>query len=92
MMRTNVTGLINMTQAVLPIFKRRPDGGAGDIINVGSIAGKYSKRSGRISRLTDRKNVNRSGTLRWGLHLLCDKGSGQEFLSQLEKGAYCDTG
>jgi len=36
---TNVTGLINMTQAVLPIFQNRPDGGQGDIINVGSIAG-----------------------------------------------------
>lgn len=35
MMQTNVTGLINMTQAVLPIFKKRADGGAGDIINVG---------------------------------------------------------
>ena len=36
---TNVTGLINMTQAILPIFQGRPDGGQGDIINVGSIAG-----------------------------------------------------
>ena len=33
-------GLIAMTQAILPIFKARgADGGAGDIINVGSIAG-----------------------------------------------------
>jgi NAD(P)-dependent dehydrogenase (short-subunit alcohol dehydrogenase family) len=40
MFSTNVTGLINMTQAIMPIFKKRPDGGAGDIINVGSIAGK----------------------------------------------------
>ncbi|KAM5353256.1 hypothetical protein ACJZ2D_016845 [Fusarium nematophilum] len=40
MFQTNVTGLINMTQAVLPIFKARGSkGGAGDIINVGSIAG-----------------------------------------------------
>lgn len=39
MLATNVTGLIHMTQAVLPIFKKRPDGGAGDIINIGSIAG-----------------------------------------------------
>lgn len=38
--QTNVTGLINMTQAVLPIYKKRADGGAGDIINIGSIAGK----------------------------------------------------
>ncbi|KAL3484844.1 hypothetical protein BJX62DRAFT_248120 [Aspergillus germanicus] len=36
---TNVTGLINMTQAILPIYKTRPDGGRGDIINIGSIAG-----------------------------------------------------
>jgi len=39
MMATNVTGLINMTQAVLPIFRKRANGGSGDIINVGSIAG-----------------------------------------------------
>ena len=41
MFQTNVTGLINMTQAILPIFKKRPDGGAGDIINIGSIAGAH---------------------------------------------------
>jgi 3-hydroxy acid dehydrogenase/malonic semialdehyde reductase len=35
MFSTNVTGLINMTQAILPIFKARPDGGRGDIINIG---------------------------------------------------------
>jgi 3-hydroxy acid dehydrogenase/malonic semialdehyde reductase len=39
MFATNVTGLINTTQAVLPIFLGRPNGGSGDIINVGSIAG-----------------------------------------------------
>ncbi|KKF96307.1 putative oxidoreductase [Ceratocystis platani] len=33
MFQTNVTGLINMTQAILPIFKKRPDGGVGDIVN-----------------------------------------------------------
>ncbi|KAK4986928.1 hypothetical protein LTR66_003827 [Elasticomyces elasticus] len=48
MMSTNVTGLINMTQAVLPIFKKRPDGGAGDIINVGSIAGREAYPGGSI--------------------------------------------
>jgi 3-hydroxy acid dehydrogenase/malonic semialdehyde reductase len=37
---TNVTGVINMTQAILPIFKKRPDGGRGDIIFLGSIAGR----------------------------------------------------
>lgn len=40
MFATNVTGLIHMTQAILPVFlKRGSDGGAGDIINIGSIAG-----------------------------------------------------
>jgi 3-hydroxy acid dehydrogenase/malonic semialdehyde reductase len=44
MMATNVTGLINMTQAVLPIFRKRANGGSGDIINVGSIAGMPENR------------------------------------------------
>ena len=48
MMQTNVNGLINMTQAVLPIFKKRPDGGAGDIINIGSIAGRDPYPNGSI--------------------------------------------
>jgi 3-hydroxy acid dehydrogenase/malonic semialdehyde reductase len=40
MFATNVTGLINMTQAILPIMLKRNNGeGAGDIINIGSIAG-----------------------------------------------------
>lgn len=39
MFNTNVTGLINVTQAILPIFLKRPDGGHGDIINIASIAG-----------------------------------------------------
>lgn len=48
-MATNVTGLINMTQAILPIFKARgSDGGAGDIINVGSIAGREPYPGGSI--------------------------------------------
>jgi 3-hydroxy acid dehydrogenase/malonic semialdehyde reductase len=37
---TNVVGVINMTQAILPIFKQRPDGGRGDVIFLGSIAGR----------------------------------------------------
>jgi 3-hydroxy acid dehydrogenase / malonic semialdehyde reductase len=41
MFATNVTGLVNLTQAILPIFLARPDGGHGDIINVGSIAGMF---------------------------------------------------
>jgi 3-hydroxy acid dehydrogenase / malonic semialdehyde reductase len=40
MISTNLEGLINMTQAVLPIFLKRPNGGRGDVINVGSIAGR----------------------------------------------------
>lgn len=49
MFDTNVTGLINVTQAVLPVFlKRGSDGGAGDIINVGSIAGREPYPGGSI--------------------------------------------
>jgi len=48
MFATNVTGLINMTQAVLPIYKKRADGGAGDIINIGSIAGREPYQGGSI--------------------------------------------
>ena len=40
MIATNFEGLVNMTQAVLPIFLRRPDGGRGDVINIGSIAAR----------------------------------------------------
>lgn len=48
MFATNVTGLINMTQAILPIFLKRADGGAGDIINIGSIAGREPYVGGGI--------------------------------------------
>lgn len=48
MFATNVTGLINMTQAVLPIFKQREDGGRGDVINIGSIAGREPYPGGSI--------------------------------------------
>lgn len=48
MFDTNVTGLINMTQAVLSIFKKRTDGGRGDIINIGSIAGREPYSGGSI--------------------------------------------
>ncbi len=49
---TNVTGLINMTQAVLPVFKKRneAEGGSGDIINIGSIAGREGYPGGSIVR------------------------------------------
>lgn len=48
MFNTNVTGLINMTQAILPIFLKRSNGGAGDIINIGSIAGREPYMGGSI--------------------------------------------
>ncbi|KAM3560682.1 hypothetical protein MY1884_002782 [Beauveria asiatica] len=48
MFDTNVTGLINVTQAVLPVFFARPDGGAGDIVNIGSIAGREPYAGGSI--------------------------------------------
>ncbi|KAL6719271.1 hypothetical protein ACLMJK_003510 [Lecanora helva] len=48
MFSTNVTGLINMTQAILPIYKKRDDGGRGDIINIGSIAGREGYPGGSI--------------------------------------------
>jgi len=53
MFDTNVHGLINMIQAVLPTYKSRmgPDGvtkGTGDIINVGSIAGRDGYVGGSI--------------------------------------------
>ncbi|PLN76567.1 NAD(P)-binding protein [Aspergillus taichungensis] len=48
MFQTNVNGLIGMTQAVLPIFKKREDGGRGDIINIGSIAGREAYAGGSI--------------------------------------------
>ncbi|KAJ5238369.1 NADP-dependent 3-hydroxy acid dehydrogenase [Penicillium chermesinum] len=48
MFDTNVTGLINMTQAILPIFKKRSEGGRGDIINIGSIAGREPYAGGGI--------------------------------------------
>ena len=47
MFNTNVTGLLAMTQAILPIFLAR-EGGAGDVINVGSIAGREPYAGGSI--------------------------------------------
>ena len=49
MFATNVTGLINMTQAVLPGMLARNGGeGSGDIINLGSIAGREAYPGGSI--------------------------------------------
>jgi len=45
MLSTNVTGLVNMTQLVMPGFKSR---NRGDIINVGSIAGREPYAGGSI--------------------------------------------
>ena len=49
MMDTNVNGLINMTNTVLKQYKARNNGeGAGDIINIGSIAGRQGYPGGSI--------------------------------------------
>ena len=48
MFSTNVNGLINMTQVILPIYKKRVEGGRGDIINIGSIAGREGYVGGSI--------------------------------------------
>ena len=48
MISTNVTGLIHMTQEVMKLYKKRGDGGRGDIINVGSIAGREAYAGGSI--------------------------------------------
>jgi 3-hydroxy acid dehydrogenase/malonic semialdehyde reductase len=46
MLSTNVVGLIAMTQAILPIFNAK--GGRGDIVNIGSIAGRVPYAGGSI--------------------------------------------
>ena len=49
MFATNVAGLVNMTQEVLRGMLQRNDGaGAGDIINIGSIAGREPYPGGGI--------------------------------------------
>lgn len=49
MFATNVIGLVNMTQAVLPLMLKRNGGaGSGDIINIGSIAGREPYVGGSI--------------------------------------------
>lgn len=48
MFSTNVTGLINMTQAIMPIMQKRGESGTGDIINIGSIAGREGYPGGSI--------------------------------------------
>lgn len=46
MMTTNVIGLINLTQQIINIYHGR--GGYGDIINIGSIAGREAYAGGSI--------------------------------------------
>ncbi|KEF55281.1 oxidoreductase [Exophiala aquamarina CBS 119918] len=48
MFDTNVYGLIHMTQEVLKIMRSQPNGGSGDIINIGSIAGREGYVGGSI--------------------------------------------
>lgn len=51
MFDTNVTGLVHMTQTVLPIFKEKhggKDGGSGDVIMIGSVAGREGYPGGSI--------------------------------------------
>jgi 3-hydroxy acid dehydrogenase / malonic semialdehyde reductase len=45
MFATNVTGLVNMTQAILPIFQKK---NSGDVIMVGSVAGRDGYPGGSI--------------------------------------------
>lgn len=45
MIQTNVVGLMQVTQAVLPIFKKKD---SGDIVNIGSIAGREAYPGGAI--------------------------------------------
>lgn len=48
MMSTNFHGMVNVTQAIMPIFLRRGESGRGDIINIGSIAARESYPTGSI--------------------------------------------
>jgi 3-hydroxy acid dehydrogenase/malonic semialdehyde reductase len=45
---TNVLGVINMTQAVLPIMKKR---GKGDVIFIGSLAGRDAYVGGTVESI-----------------------------------------
>jgi 3-hydroxy acid dehydrogenase/malonic semialdehyde reductase len=48
MLATNLTGLINMTQASLPIFLRHSGGSHENIINVDSISDREAYDGGSI--------------------------------------------
>lgn len=45
MIQTNVVGLINFTNEILPIFKKK---NSGDIVNIGSIAGRDAYAGGSV--------------------------------------------
>lgn len=61
MFATNVTGLINMTQAILPIML---GGGSGDIISLNSIAGREPYIGGSIYCATKSAVASYSSALR----------------------------
>lgn len=46
---TNVTGVIHMTQEFLEIAKKKDEGGRGDVIMIGSIAGREAYAGGSVS-------------------------------------------
>lgn len=48
MFATNVTGLITMTQEVMKIMTKRGESGQGDIVMIGSIAGREGYPGGSI--------------------------------------------
>lgn len=80
MMNTNVLGLIGLTQRVVGYFKEQR-GGRGDVVNVGSIAGRepyaggsiYCATKAAVRSFTDslrRENVVCMGNIKVGNHLL----------------------
>lgn len=48
MLDTNLSGLINMTQVILKVFLQKGESGAGDIVNIGSIAGRDAYPGGSV--------------------------------------------
>lgn len=61
MVNTNLTGLINLTNKVLPIFQAK---NKGDIVNIGSIAGRETYTGGSIYCATKAALKYFSGCLR----------------------------